>query len=153
MIRAFSNRDMAAVLDVWLSASIQAHDFVAKEFWHSQLDAMRSLYIPASEVFVFEKDAQVVGFYALLGDRLAAIFVAPALQGEGLGKSLLSHAKSMRSSLSLSVYKANPASLGFYQSQGFAIIEERVDEATGQAEYLMVWGAGAAEAASGIESA
>ncbi|MDC7232229.1 MAG: GNAT family N-acetyltransferase, partial [Spirochaetales bacterium] len=50
---------------------------------------MRTLYIPASETFVFEQNSDVVGFYSLHEDRLAAIFVLPELQGQGIGKQLL----------------------------------------------------------------
>ncbi|MBD7959130.1 N-acetyltransferase [Comamonas avium] len=139
MIRNFSQTDIDMLLDVWLSASIKAHDFVASEFWDSQLKSMRNTYIPASEVYVYEKGQTVIGFYALVGDTLAAIFVAPDLQGAGVGKCLIAHAKSIRHTLSLSVYKANLASVAFYQSQGFEITGEGLDEATGQDEYTMRW--------------
>lgn len=33
MIRAFSDRDMDSILDVWLESSVKAHDFVGREFW------------------------------------------------------------------------------------------------------------------------
>ena len=139
MIRKFSETDLDTLLEVWLSASIKAHDFVASDFWHSQLDNMRNTYIPASEVYVYEKDRSVIGFYALVGDTVAAIFVAPDFQGVGIGKSLIAHAKSIRHTLSLSVYKANSASVAFYRSQGFEVTEEGFDEATGQDEYTMQW--------------
>lgn len=139
MIREFSQSDMDAVLDVWLSASIKAHDFVAPDFWRSKLDSMRNTYIPASEVHVYEDGAKLLGFYALLEDRLAAIFVRPDLQGRGIGTRLVSHAKSKRDAISLSVYKANATGIGFYKSQGFLIAGESLDSATGQDEYIMQW--------------
>ena len=48
MIREYNPTDIEAVLDIWLTASIKAHDFVAPEFWESQVANMRDLYIPAS---------------------------------------------------------------------------------------------------------
>lgn len=143
MIRAFTESDMEDVLDVWLSASLKAHDFIAPDFWRSQLENMRSTYIPASEVYVYESGSTVIGFYALLENKLAAIFVAPDLQGTGIGKLLLSHAKFKRDALDLSVYKANSKSIGFYKSQGLRIAQESVDAATGHEEYLMRWGGSA----------
>ena len=139
MIRAFSQTDMAQVLAVWLAASIKAHDFIASEYWHSQLENMRNIYLPRSEVYVYEAGQRVVGFYALVEDTLAAIFVAPDLQGAGVGKSLIAHAKTQRTTLNLSVYKANLAGIDFYKSQGFEITEEGLDEAVGQEEYTMQW--------------
>lgn len=142
MIRAFLPTDMDAVLAIWLSASTQAHDFVPADFWRSQLDNMRTRYIPGAEVFVYEQNQAVAGFCALRGDWIAALFVAPRLQGAGIGKALLAHAKGLRHTLSLSVYKANAAGVAFYQGQDFLVTEEGLDEETGQQEYSMRWARG-----------
>jgi len=140
MIRPRTDRDIEAILDIWLKASIKAHDFVPDEFWEAQVEDMRTLYIPASETFVFEQNADVVGFYSLHGDTLAAIFVLPELQGQGIGKQLLDHAKTQKPTLSLSVYTENEASCGFYLSQGFKTVSEQIDEHTGCPEYTMKFG-------------
>lgn len=137
MIRQFISNDMSRVLDIWLSASVQAHDFVEADFWRSQVESMRDIYIPSSEVYVYEQESGTVGFYALYEDKLAAIFVAPEHQGKGIGKSLIQHAKTKRKSMTLLVYKSNIASVKFYLSQGFSIVGEGIDENTGHAEYSM----------------
>ncbi|CCO48169.1 putative Acetyltransferase [Vibrio nigripulchritudo SOn1] len=137
MIRKFTQSDIDAVLDIWLTASIDAHNFVEADFWRDQISNMRDVYIPASEVYVFELNGDVVGFYALYEDSLAAIFVYPDFQGQGLGEKLITHAKSRRDSLTLSVYKDNQASYQFYLSQGFKVISEQTDEHTGYPEYTM----------------
>ncbi|SIP95689.1 N-acetyltransferase [Marinobacterium stanieri] len=140
MIRPRTDRDIEAILDIWLQASIKAHDFVPDEFWEAQVDDMRTLYIPASETFVFEQNADVVGFYSLNEDRLAAIFVLPEQQGQGIGKQLLDHAKTQRPSLTLSVYTENETACAFYLSQGFEVVSEQIDEDTGCPEYTMISG-------------
>ncbi|PJC87012.1 GNAT family N-acetyltransferase [Vibrio sp. HA2012] len=137
MIRKYIIEDIDAVLDIWLSASIKAHDFVAPSFWQAQVENMRNIYLPSSDVYVFEEASKVVGFYALYADTLAAIFVHPELQGQGIGKELMAHAKTQREKLTLSVYKANEASYQFYLSQGFMVISEQQDEHTGYLEYTM----------------
>ena len=139
MIRTFAPTDMEAALDIWLRASIRAHDFVPPGFWQDQLEAMRTQYLPAAEVHVFEHAATIAGFCALVEDRLAALFVAPERQGQGIGTALLRHAQQRRSSLDLSVYTSNAPSVAFYQSQGFSIVGHTVDAATGQDEYTMRW--------------
>lgn len=138
MIRPVKSQEVEAVLDIWLTASIQAHDFIEAEFWRSQLDNMRDVYLPASEVFVYEQAGDVVGFYALYEDNLAAIFVAPICQGKGVGKALIADAKTRRKSLTLSVYKENQASYQFYVSQGFNVVSEQEDEHTGHLELTMM---------------
>ncbi len=140
MIRKYNSIDLDSVLEIWFEASVKAHDFVSADFWESQAENMLNIYIPASEVFVYEIESRIVGFYALYENNLAAIFVLPAFQGKGIGKQLLNHAKAQRAVLSLSVYKENQASYQFYLSQGFTVVGEQLDEHTGHPEYTMSLG-------------
>lgn len=137
MIRQFTPDDINVVLNIWLTASIKAHDFVAAEFWKSQVDTMREIYLPASKTYVFELESRVVGFYALYENTLAALFVLPDCQGKGIGKQLIAHAKLQCSSLTLSVYTENEASYQFYLSQDFIVISTQPCEHTGHMEYTM----------------
>ena len=139
MIRKFEPRDMDRLLDIWLSASIKAHDFIDASFWQANIESMRDVYIPGWETFVIEGSSGVLGFDSLLDNQLAALFVDPAHQGIGFGKQLLDHAKCLRKALSLAVYKENTSSVGFYTSQGFKRVKEQIDEQTGHAEYLMCY--------------
>ncbi|PHM67615.1 GCN5 family acetyltransferase [Xenorhabdus stockiae] len=137
MIRKFLSEDMDTVLAIWLEASIKAHHFVAADFWQSQIENMRNIYIPASEVYVYTQNQKVIGFYALHNDILAAIFVSPDSQRQGVGKKLIMDAKSRRTELTLSVYQENKSSYDFYLSQDFYVAEEGKDEVTGHSEYVM----------------
>jgi len=137
MIRSYRAEDINRILDIWLTASTKAHDFVAADFWNSHLDSMRDIYIPASEVYVYEKESVVLGFYALHDNSLAALFVDPSHQGSGIGSQLMSHALQQRTHLELTVYKDNAPSVAFYFARGFNIISEQTDEHTGHIEYVM----------------
>lgn len=128
---------MELVLNIWLRASIRAHDFIEASFWESKLEDMRKIYIPDSENYVFEQNSVKIGFYSLMGSILAAIFVMPEFQGKGIGKKLLSHAIKQKPNLTLSVYKENIASYQFYCSQGFSVVHEQSDIHTGHLEYIM----------------
>lgn len=137
MIREYKQADAEQILEIWLSASIEAHNFIEPEFWESKVGDMRDVYIPASETFVFESKGKIVGFYSLHGSNLAAIFVAPRSQGMGIGTILLDDAKTRRKTLQLTVYKENVPSVNFYEKQGFISIGENIDEHTGHAEFIM----------------
>ncbi|EHN68525.1 N-acetyltransferase [Aliivibrio fischeri] len=137
MIRQCTLQDINSVLDIWLTSSIKAHDFVPAEFWVSQVDNMRDIYIPASKTYVVELDSKIVGFYSLYENMLAAIFVLPEYQGKGIGKQLIAHAKERSPMLTLNVYTENVASYQFYLSQGFTVISDQVCEHTGHMEYTM----------------
>lgn len=129
--------DIEAVLDIWLEASIKAHNFVPATYWESKLDAMREVYLPASESFVYEKDNVIMGFIAVHHKTLAALFVSPSRQGGGIGSSLIAFVKAKYQALELSVYKANKASIAFYEKHGFTMVGERLDEHTGHPELVM----------------
>lgn len=104
MIRDYRAADIDQILAIWLSASTKAHGFIESAFWQSKISEMRDVYIPASETIVYEAEGEVVGFYSLYENNLAAIFVAPSSQGKGLGSVLLNDAKNRRESLHLTVY-------------------------------------------------
>lgn len=137
MIRKYRQADIDQVLSIWLTASIEAHNFIEPDFWESKVSEMRDVYIPASETFVLEYEGKINGFYSLYGNTLAAIFVAPESQGKGMGTALLNDAKNSRESLRLSVYKENVPSLKFYEKHGFILLDEQVDEHTGHPELIM----------------
>ncbi|MCE5229534.1 N-acetyltransferase [bacterium] len=139
MIRRFMPSDMEQVLSIWLEASIKAHDFVAKEFWESKMSDMRNVYIPNSETYVFSDSGSIKGFLSLSGDVLAAIFVTPGSQGQGIGQQLMDKAKSLRNKLTLTVYRDNHKSVEFYKKNGFVVVRDEIDKHTGHAEILMAY--------------
>ena len=131
MIRAFKEEDTETVIRIWLAASVRSHSFIDKAYWEEKAEAMRTLYLPLSEIVVDEDRAtgEVVAFMAFVEDYLAALFVAPAHQKRGVGSRLLALAKKMRGTLDLSVYAEN----------GFRITGERIEEVTGRTELLMAF--------------
>lgn len=139
LIRDFQSSDLQALLALWLDASIQAHHFVDPDFWRAKVEDMRNLYIPHAQTRVVERDGQLLGFYCLHEDQLAAIFVSVQHQGQGVGKQLLADARERRSRLELAVYAANLPSIGFYRQQGFQVIGNGIDPNTGEAELIMAW--------------
>lgn len=136
MIRLAHDSDIEKILKIWLSASLKAHNFIAETFWKSKIEEMRNLYLPSSEVYVFEKE-DVLGFYALYGNVLAAIFVDPIVQNNGIGSEMLLHALKQRNKLTLHVYKENSSALRFYRRHGFICIDEQIDSNTGQPELIL----------------
>ena len=137
MIRLFEKKDMDQVLNIWLNASVKAHDFVEKKFWESKVADMRDIYLPSGEIYVYDEDGVIKGFLALCDDTLAAVFISPKNQGEGIGRQLMAKAKEVRNNLNLTVYKKNKKSIKFYKKCGFKIAKEQVDEHTGELELLM----------------
>ena len=140
-IRKAAADDTQAILQIWLDASIQAHDFIPAAFWQNQLISMRDTYLPLAENYVIEDNNAVTGFASLLRPDafLAALFVAPEQQSYGYGSALLDFLKQQGRELHLSVYAENASAVSFYQKHGFKIISQGIDENTGHAEYAMTW--------------
>ncbi len=137
MIRLIQEKDMHAVLSIWLQASIKAHHFIPTSYWTDHLQAMETVYIPSSVTYVLENDRQVVGFLSLIENHIAAIFIDPDQQSKGFGQELMAFAKHDRDTLTLSVYQKNGSAVHFYKKQGFRIIESKTDEETNEVELTM----------------
>lgn len=137
MIRSFKQSDIENILNVWLKASIEAHSFMPAEYWESKVNDMREIYLPASENYVYEDDVEILGFISIYQNNLAALFVSPSTQGNGIGSKLIEYIKDKYKKLNLCVYKENKNSIAFYKKHGFTIAGERIDEHTGHPEINM----------------
>ena len=139
MIRKFQKSDIDTIVNIWLEASIKAHDFIESTFWKSKAKDMREIYIPSSETYIYEENEDIKGFISLYETTITAIFVSSDCQGMGIGGQLMAKAKESREVLNLTVYAENPKSIEFYKKCGFKIECEQVDEHTGHPELVMTF--------------
>ncbi|MDO2947054.1 GNAT family N-acetyltransferase [Aeromonas simiae] len=137
MIRLGVEKDMDAVLEIWLLASLQSHDFVNASSWWQVQEDLRVRYLEQSTIWVCEERGELLGFMALADDYLAALFVRPDRQGRGVGHALLTKAKGLLSELRAKVYVENDEAVRFYRHHGFVIEGEELDPMTGHSLYLI----------------
>ena len=83
MLRASRSDDMDEIVEIWLLASLQAHDFVDASCWWQAQEDLRTRYLDHARIWVFEERGELLGFMALVDDYLAALFVRPDRQGRG----------------------------------------------------------------------
>lgn len=131
VVRPYKDRDLDDLLAAWESASEIAHPFLTQEFLALERENIPNLYLPNAETWAYESDGRVVGFVALLGNEVGAIFVHPSHQRMGVGRRLMDKAKELRGELVVEVFKANTIGLAFYAKYGFEIVAEKVHEQTG----------------------
>ncbi len=139
IIPAKDRSEIETCADIWLQASLAAHDFVAPDFWREHYDAMKEQYLPGSDVYLAKEDGTVLGFAAVSQEALAALFVLPACWGKGVGSGLLRHVRGMHEELTLAVYSKNSRAVSFYLHHGFTVSKEQTCPHTGEPELLMLW--------------
>lgn len=139
IIPAKDRSEIGACADIWLQASLVAHDFVAPDFWREHYYAMKEQYLPGSDVYLAKEDCTVLGFAAVSQGALEALFVLPACWGKGVGSVLLRHVQDLHAELTLAVYSKNSRAVGFYLHHGFTVSREQDCLHTGEPEILMLW--------------
>jgi len=120
--------------------------------WIDETPWFRSPHPPASDpLFTLRKirDGVVTvadtgmpaGFLALEDGYVSCLYVASEHRSEGLGKLLLSHAKSKRSPLSLWTFQANTRARAFYRREGFDEVRftDGSENEEGLPDVEMIW--------------
>ncbi len=138
MIRVLQKQDIDRVAEIWLECNRKAHDFIPADYWRQNFDMVKAM-LPQAEVYVYENDNSIQGFAGLSGNYIEGLFVSSECQCCGIGARLLNHIKGIRKTLQLKVYQKNTRAIRFYLREGFVILSEGVDEATGEKEYVMIW--------------
>jgi len=131
MIRAYEEKDLSKLIDAWYSASKVAHPFLDEDYFEQERRNIAALHLPNAETWVFKLDGVVVGFIALIGNEVGAIFVDAKFHGQGIGRALMDHARSIRDVLELDVFKDNLVGRIFYEKYGFRKVDEHLHEETG----------------------
>ncbi len=132
LIRKYRESDLDAVLSSWEKASRLAHPFLTDEYFEQERKIIPESHLPNAETWIVEIDNEVVGFIALIGNEVGAIFVQPKLHGKGIGKALMDKAQQLHKDLEVEVFSKNSIGRRFYSKYGFVLIEEKYHENTGQ---------------------
>ena len=138
MIRKLQKVDINRVADIWLKTNLKAHYFIPEQYWTNNYAVVKEM-LPQAEVYVYEDDKIIQGFVGINAEYIEGIFVSDEMQSRGIGKILLDYIKDKKVRLQLNVYQKNVRAISFYQREGFTIQGERMDEFTGEKEYVMNW--------------
>ena len=142
LIRAATPAEATTLTEIALKAK---RHWGYPEHWiqHWQEDlTISSDFISNNEVYVAEREGEVVGFYALVvADQRAELehmWVAPPHIGTGVGKELFVHAmqKAAGENVSAIEISSDPNAEGFYEKMGARRISEDSSEIEGQERTL-----------------
>lgn len=138
MIRKLNKDNIDSVMKIWLDASIEAHDFINKQYWIDNYEIVKNKYIPEADTFIYDEDDKIKGFVSILNKNyIGALFVEIINQNHGIGSRLIEYVKEKYNTLLLNVYVDNNNAVDFYKKHGFEIINESLDESTNRVEFTM----------------
>jgi putative acetyltransferase len=131
-IRHYKEADLEGLLSSWENASRIAHPFLPEDFLAQERKNIPALYIPNADTWVLEVGSDVVGFIALMGNEVGAIFLQPEQQGKGMGKAMMDQAQKLHGDLEVEVFEKNAIGRKFYAQYGFKLVEEKLHDPTGE---------------------
>lgn len=132
IIRQYKESDFNDVMSAWENASKIAHPFLTEEFLERERYNIPNVYLPNADTWVAENEEEVIGFIALIGSEVGAIFVQPCFQRRGVGFALMNQAQELHGNLEVEVFKDNAIGRKFYSSYGFKYLEEKLHKPTGK---------------------
>ena len=131
IIRHYKDEDLPDVLSVWEGASRVSHPFLSNDFFEKERYNIPNLYLPNADVWVVERNEKIIGFIALVSNKVCAVFVKPEFQGAGAGRTLMDKARELHGNLEVDVFKDNLIGCKFYSSYGFKSSGKKTHEETG----------------------
>ncbi len=133
IVREYRPDDLNDVLSAWESATRVAHPFLTEPFLEQERHNIPNVYLPNAETWVLDQGGRVIGFIALIGVEVGALFVDPAFHGSGAGRMLMDKARELRGDLEVDVFRENGIGRNFYARYGFEIAKELIHAPTGNA--------------------
>ena len=124
-IREYRATDLDPILEVWRRATVIAHPFQTEDELDRDEALIRGELIQQTETWIAELDGDTVGFLSLIGTRIVAVFIEPALHRSGVGSALIAHVNERHGPLTVEVFESNERGIAFYRRNGF---EHRVRE-------------------------
>ena len=120
--KEFVYEHLEELVKIWLETNIQAHHFIAEQYWKSHIEFVKQA-LPDAMIFCYGEQ-NIKGFLGVYDGFIQGLFVKKEFQ---------------RDTLSLCVYAKNSNAVAFYQNIGFVIQEQSIQKETGEQEYSMIY--------------
>ena len=132
MIRKYKETEIPKLLEIWENAALIAHPFLNDEFHQMVKNAMKNMYLPNSDTWVFEESGEIIGFISMAKNEIGGLFVDPNQQAKGIGTMLVNHMNQYHKTLEVEVFENNKIGKPFYEKNGFKMIKEYLMKETNQ---------------------
>jgi GNAT superfamily N-acetyltransferase len=122
VIRRAEPAELDVLGALWFRSARAAHDYLPALQALTEPEAVRIFrgFAADLELWVATRDGVIVGLLGLEDDCIDRLYVAPSVQGVGVGTLLLEHAKALRpGGLHLFTHQKHAAARTFYERRGF----------------------------------
>ncbi|HEY0959029.1 MAG TPA: acetyltransferase [Novosphingobium sp.] len=118
-VRKGTPADTDRALEIWRTAVDETHGFLSPED-RVEIDAFVVTFLSQAELWmVDDPDGSAVGFLVMDGHMIDALFVDPAVHGQGYGSALLAHALVLSPEATVDASEQATNALPFYEARGF----------------------------------
>jgi len=121
---------IGAILNDWIDEA----DWMVRVHAPGEYPGFGALLVASCEVTIAREQGRLVGFLAVQGADIQALYVVADARGRGVGRALLARAKAGAQALGLWVYQANAAARAFYRRHGF--VEDALGDGRGNDERM-----------------
>lgn len=132
MIRKYKEVEIPRLLEIWENAALIAHPFLSDEFHQMVKGAMKDMYLPNSDTWVYEESGSIIGFISMMKNEIGGLFVDPNQQSKGIGTALVNHISQFHDTLEVEVFEENKIGKPFYEKYGFKMKKKYLMEETNQ---------------------
>jgi putative acetyltransferase len=121
-VRRGTPADVSRALEIWRAAVDATHGFLSPED-RIEIDRMvADEFLPAAELWLADnEEGRTLGFLVMDGDMIDALFVDPAVHGQGVGTELLDHALALAPGARVDASEQASNALQFYLARGFRV--------------------------------
>lgn len=133
-IREFTEQDKARIFEIYAHSKLDELKFENTQFELLPLDKdkTRLTALTESDIYVYE-DGAILGYGAICGSEIRALFVSPHARGKGIGEALLVFLLSkIQGKARLYVAKTNEPAKTLYQKYGFTVSAEFITHYNGK---------------------
>lgn len=118
-IRMSRPNDGARAVEIWRDAVDATHDFLTRED-RVALDAMVCGFLLSAPLWLaVDGNDRPLAFMLIDNGHMEALFVDPAVRGQGIGAALVRHGLALHADMTTDVNEQNAQAVGFYESMGF----------------------------------
>ena len=122
-VRRGTSADVPRALEIWRSAVDATHQFLSAAD-RAEIDRqVAEQFLPNAELWIAaDATDRPMGFLVMDGSKIEALFVDPAVHGQGYGSLLVDHAASFHPGLTVDANEQASNALRFYLARGFRIV-------------------------------